>query len=56
MEKLIQTIVKNNRIHYYKKITYGKRYKKIEYLYDILENNEPVKSFCHNTKNPAVIV
>ena len=56
METSIQTIVKNNKIHYYKKITYSKKYKKIEYLYDILENNEQIKTFCHNIKNPAVIV
>ena len=56
METTIQTIIKNNLIHYYKKITYSRGYKKIEYLYDLLENNEPTRTLCHNIKNPAVIV
>jgi len=56
MQPSIQTIIKNNRIHYYKKITYSKKYKRIEYLYDIYENGEVKTTSCHNIKNPAVIV
>ena len=56
METSIQTIIKNDVIHYYKKISYSKKYKKIEYLYDIFQKGEAIKTMCHNTKNPAVIV
>lgn len=52
----IQTIIKNIHIHYYKNISYSKNYKKIEYLYDIYDNGNIIKTLCHNIKNPAVIV
>jgi len=57
---IISTITKNNRIHFYKKLNYNNRnrYKKIEYLYDILDKNgDVIESKRHNALNkPSIIV
>lgn len=53
------TISKNNHIHFYKLISYNNRnrYKKIEYLYDILENGKIIETKRHNVINkPSIIV
>lgn len=57
MSSSTQTIIKNDYIHYYKLITYkGRQFKKIEYLYDLIEDGEVTKTLHHNEKNPAIIV
>jgi len=56
----ISTITKNELIHFYKsvKVNNRSRYKKIEYLYDILgENGEIKETKRHNALNkPAIII
>jgi len=56
----ISTITKNKLIHFYKKIKFNSRnrYKRIEYLYDILDkDNEIIDTKRHNALNkPAIIV
>lgn len=55
MKSIIQTILKNNLIHYYKRIIYGKKYKKVEFCYDKYENDKTITCY-HNINNPAIIV
>lgn len=56
----ISTITKNKLIHFYKKINYNSRsrYKKIEYIYDILDNTGSIiETKRHNSLGkPAVVV
>lgn len=56
MNTSIQTIIINKNIHYYKKLSYGTKYKKIEYFYDIILDGDIKETLCHNYKNPAVII
>ena len=56
MKSIIQTIIKNNLIHYYKRIIYGKKYKKIEFCYDKYDENNKTTTYYHNINNPAIIV
>lgn len=58
MKHAKQTIIKNDVIHYYKKISYNfnLKHKIIEFMYDIYENNEIKYTNYHNTiNNPAII-
>jgi len=56
----ISTITKNELIHFYKKVNYNNRnrYKRIEYLYDILgRDGEVLETKRHNALNkPAIII
>lgn len=57
MSTAIQTIIKNEYIHYYRKTSYSKGgyYKKVEYFYDILNKENILESFHHREKEPAVV-
>jgi hypothetical protein len=58
MKELSIPIQKNGNIVLTKNIYYDlrKRYKKIEYIYNVLDvSGETIKAYKHNPKNPCVI-